>query len=502
MKFRRFVVVSLISLVLLGSLDSYGGVVARAAAPLPRWEPAACMFPLPDGQREGRTVECGYVVVPEVHGKPDGATMRLAVARFYSSTTATAPDPTLYLAGGPGQAGLRAGVLRTLVPIFTVGRQFVVFDQRGTGNSEPSLSCPEVTEQDRRDSGRLLSAQERAESGIAAVDACRDRLAQSTNLAAFSTTESAADVNDIRTALGYDRVNLLGVSYGTRLALTVQRDFPQIVRSVILDSVVPPTVDQYAQYTPSFDRALRLLFAQCAADALCKRQYPAFAADFSQVVQRLNRQPVTVSVTDRDTSAKRDAVITGDRLVSFIHDVLYIGGASGTIPALISQLKNGRTDQLALLLGVFSSQDVGVGMAYAVRCNEYVPFSSAESVTGATLGVLPEVVAARLPGELAIFRLCEKWHVRPVDPRDGQPVVSNLPALILASANDPTTPPAFGQAAAVTLSQSVYVETPGIGHIVLTNGGQCAAGIAQRFLDDPATKPDTSCVASLGIVFA
>lgn len=477
---------------------SIGGV---GAATMPHFEPSACAVELPTGQQAGKTVDCGFVVVPELHARPDGAALRLAVARFHATKPNPAPEPVIYLSGGPGGPGLTRGFLARYVPIFAADRDFIVFDQRGTGTSEPALDCPEATAQGRADDQRNIGTQEAIDNDLAAVAACRERLAGIVNLGAYSSVESAADVNDIRMAFGYDKINLLGISYGTRLALTVLRDFAPIVRSTIIDSVSPLQVDNYAQYTVSFDRAVRLLFADCAAAQACNRQYPNLHDDFSRVVAQLNAQPVTVAITDPKTHARYDLVITGTRLVGLMHNMLYIKTGIGRIPAMLAQLRNGKKELLQSTLTALYFTETSEGMAIAVRCTEYAPFSNRENVTNAARDVLPEVAAEHLPGEMAFFSICEKWPTRLVDPRDHQPVASDVPTLVLESANDPTTPPAFGQLAAQTLSRSFYIETPGIGHSVLSNGADCGTKMATDFLANPDMRPDSGCTASLGVTY-
>ena len=157
-------------------------------------------------------------------------------------------------------------MIRALQPLLA-DRDLVVFDQRGTGSTEPSLDCPEITQLNYDYLTRQFSVNERVAQDAASATRCHDRLVKAGIDPSLATSaESAADVNDLRLALGYDQWNLYGVSYGTKLALTVMRDFPQGVRSVILDSVYPLQVNLYTAPPEDFDRALKVLFESCAAD--------------------------------------------------------------------------------------------------------------------------------------------------------------------------------------------------------------------------------------------
>lgn len=226
--------VAMVVLVVLAG--GYG--IFRSVSPLPRQASSAfqqvhCPFTLGQGLADGKDVRCGFLVVPEDHSQPKGHTIRLAVAIFKTPSSHPAPDPVLVLGGGPGNA-----VLENTGPMYNAAnlayllqdRDLILLDQRGTGYSQPSLRC--LDNEDFR--------------------ACHDRLLKSgINLNAFTTLEDAADVHDLIRALSYQQVNLDGVSYGTRLALTVMRLFPADLRSVVLDSVVPPQINLFTSVLPA-----------------------------------------------------------------------------------------------------------------------------------------------------------------------------------------------------------------------------------------------------------
>ena len=259
---------------------------------VPRFEPADCWFDEPQGQ----TVECGYLIVPEDRANPSNdKTIQLAVARFKSDSSNPQPDPIVYLEGGPG-----GSPLRSYMPVFNVyfapfleKRDLILLDQRGTGYSQPALDCREYYDWALSVLDQDLSVEESEQQGNAASLACRERLVGSgVNLAAFNSAENAADVNDLRVALGYEQLNLYGISYGTRLALTVLRDFPQGLRSVVIDSVVPLQSNLYTEIPGNGARAFELLFEACATDAACSAAYPDLRGVFFDLVDQLNDKPV------------------------------------------------------------------------------------------------------------------------------------------------------------------------------------------------------------------
>lgn len=470
---------------------------------IPRFEPAKCGFTLEKDQKEGTGVNCGYVVVPEHHGNPTGPTIRLAVARF-RSTSQAAVEPIVYLEGGPGAGSLDSSA-GTFAARFTAGNDFILFDQRGIGQSQPALTCPEVTKETEHSAITRESAAEDQGHFAAALIRCHDRLAGKYDLTAYTTAESAADVSDIRLALGYAKVKLLGGSYGSRLALTVMRDYPQIVVSSVIDAVAPPQRDIYGESAVNFDRALDLFFASCVADSACNAAFPTLRADFSSTVAKLNAEPLNVSTSSsvREGRGSPPIVLTGDRLVQLTLRYLYSAERIRYLPMVIEQLKDGNTALLRALFRSASddSSSFSEGMAWSVWCGDYLPFSNQDKILAATRNVLPEIQSVYLTSEQSAYAICAQWGSAPPNPIENQAVTSDVPTLVLASANDPVTPPAYARAAVQTLSHGIYVEGPGIGHSLLGNGGACASKIVRDFFADPGGKPDTACIDAQRVRF-
>lgn len=246
-----------------------------------------------------RNIECGDLWVKETRQVEDSPWIRLHVAILRSGAEEPAPDPLIYLSGGPGSFALEwlyydAGTYHDILE----KRDVIVFDQRGNGYSEPSLDCPEVSEAFQQTLKQDLGDGAWVQSKIAANLACHERLIrEGIDLTAYNSAASAADVNDLRVALGYEQINLLGLSYGTRLALTVMRDFPEIVRSSVLDSPVPIQMDLLTAQGPHFNAALEYLFERCAMMEDCQKAFPELQGDLDTLIQRLDDEPVVVRVT-------------------------------------------------------------------------------------------------------------------------------------------------------------------------------------------------------------
>ncbi|MEZ4660778.1 MAG: alpha/beta fold hydrolase [Caldilineaceae bacterium] len=323
-------------------------------------------------------ITCGYLTVPEDRTKTDGLTLDIAVAVIDSYSYTPRPDPVLYLEGGPGGSAL-LGIEDWLASPLRNERQIILFDQRGTGYSWPSLACPEVDTAEADTTGEGVPQ-------IEAVEACRDRLRQfGVDLSMYNSAASAADVNDLRQALGIDEWNLFGISYGTRLALTVMRDFPEGVRSVVLDSVYPPDVDAYTVAPQTQADAILGLLDECAADADCSAAYPDLEQDLYSLIDDLNAEPLE---TESD-------FLTGDALVGELVTHLYDSTKIVQLPAP-AEAAAGNFDWW-LDLGapdadgasrlapnsVRMRQDEEApedaqGMFYSVECNEETPFGNLE----------------------------------------------------------------------------------------------------------------------------
>ena len=264
------------------------------------FESAACEMPLPEGQ-DPANVTCGWLTVPENRSHPEGRTIKLAVVTLAATGTNPEPDPLVILSGGPGQ-----WAIDSVLPMFSGDfaapiqsqRDIVIFDQRGSGRSQPALNCPEVSSY--RDAlGVLTTTEQDAEIDAQIFRDCRDRLVREGNdLSGYSSAATAQDIDDLMTALGYDRFNLYGLSYGTRVALTALRDLPAArIRSVVLDSVVPlqaSGVRTGSAVERSFDR----LLADCAADPACDRAYPNLRQTTFDLIDQFNREPL-IAHTDR-----------------------------------------------------------------------------------------------------------------------------------------------------------------------------------------------------------
>jgi pimeloyl-ACP methyl ester carboxylesterase len=322
---KRAVIAGIV--ILSAMCAALGSVKAQdSITPTVEWD--TCPFPVPPGEVEGMTIECGYLIVPQDRANPGEITIELAFAILRSAHAL--PDPLLYLEGGPGGSAL-AGLEDWVDSPYRDQRDIVLLDQRGTGFSWPRLTCDNTSSD--------------SDDEIEALKMCRARLEQDygVDLSDYNSADSAADVADLRVALGYEAWNLYGISYGTRLALTVMRDHPQGLRSVVLDSVYPPVVDAYEEDILRTHRVFQVLFAGCAADAACDSAYPDLENRFYRLVDQWNAQPVYIEDLEAD--------VNGDDVVMFVFDMLYDTAAIPYLPMAIDGLDRGAYDTFVALYG-------------------------------------------------------------------------------------------------------------------------------------------------------
>ncbi|HVU12270.1 MAG TPA: alpha/beta fold hydrolase [Phototrophicaceae bacterium] len=457
-------------------------VLARQSS---NFQSAKCPFDLPDGETEGQTITCGYLTEPEDHYDPSGKQIQLAVAILHSTGDNPAPDPIIYLSGGPGDSAL-SEINDWVDYAFRADHDVILFDQRGTGYSKPALKCDSSDADD-------------------AAQQCYDKLAKTAHLTDYTTIQSADDVADIAQELGYDQYNLYSISYGTRLALSVMRNYPDNIRSVVLDSVYPPQIRDWEQEGTQEVDAFDKLFAGCAADSACDTAYPDLKKVFYQTVADLNDNPASYTNSDGE-----QATLSGDDLVQQIFTALYATWNIPYVPQVIYAASQGDYQPLDglktgdILDNGSSSHVIGKqnndddptaadGDFNSITCSDEVPFDDFDKAMADAQAAPPELRDSLVASVQSMWDTCKIWRMTPEAQVESTAVTSDLPTLVLAGEYDPATPVAWSKAAADALPNSFFFEFPGLGHGTI-DGGDCPMGIIQAFLADPTTQPDSSCI--------
>ena len=466
----------------------------------PRLEGGRCPFDLITDV----DFDCGYMVVPEDRQNINNRReVRIPYARFTSTNTDAPSDPIIYLDGGPGGSTLDT-LQFSFGPVWSKlveNRDLIMFDQRGVGLAEPSLDCPEERRWLFSVLDQQLTREEERAAELDVIGQCRTRLVDDgVDLSQYNSVENAADVDDLRIALGYDKVNLLGISYGTRLAVTVMRDFPQGIRSVILDSTYTPDVSLTVEAPANFDRALHELWTGCQEDADCDARYPNLEDRVYALYDRYEESPVEAPVRNFLGGGSWDVLFDGDWLLGTIFQGLYSEQVIPVLPQLVEELEAGDTSTLTLLTSntLANADFISLGMMLSVQCNEEISFTTQADIDAGLQGldeIAPIFDGASNVGDF-MLAACDVWQAGTAASNANEPVVSDLPTLVLAGEYDPITPPAWGASASAYLSNSTYIEFPGLGHGTSISGG-CPLDITFAFIDDPTGTIDTSCVDSM-----
>ncbi|MGW8251738.1 MAG: alpha/beta fold hydrolase, partial [Anaerolineales bacterium] len=457
---------------------SYPAILPDPGAP-GTLQPSACRFALPEDLIQGEGVDCYYLTVEEQRegGVPDtsGRVIRLAVAVFHPPGGASQPDPVIYLSGGPGVSILemvRWQYEDMSEPVFAGGRDLILLDQRGVGLSIPALDCPRYDELvldflDRRVSEQPVDDQQMSRLLLESLGECRDDLSNKSDLTAYNSAASAADVEDLRKAMGYQQINLWGGSYGTRLALEVMRRYPLSLRSVVLDAVYPPDADLYLEAPANFSRALERLFEACAENAVCSASYPDLRQVYFDTVINLTASPVLREIQNPMTGEKYEAWLDGSTFLGLTFQLLYDSRLRYLLPQQIYAASQGDYHDFDLMRGVLIALlDYSYrGMMFSVQCHEELAFSSMEQFRSlnSEFPELAQMYNNVVLGELA-YRVCQECGAGVAEADANQPVRSRIPTLLMGGEFDPITPPEWGKHAAETLENGYFFEYPGIGH--------------------------------------
>lgn len=447
-----------------------------------------CPFVLPYGEELGKTIHCGSLTVPANRADHQSPQLKLAFAVLSANKKFTSSDPIIYLHGGPGGAALNH-IDQWAKSLLRQKHDLILFDQRGTGYSSPILDCKEFND-------KAYHNATVKEIG----SACLKRLkAQGISPENYNSRESASDVDDLRKALNLKKVNLYGISYGTRLALTVMRDHPKGIRSVVLDSAYPPNVARLTTHPSIMQHAFNRLFAECRADQACHRAYPNLEAHFYAMLENLNKKPYILK--KELYGLTEDQEITALDYADSLFRTMYYSYLIRDLPEMISIATKADFDISYAWLQKYISPNLTEGVFYSIECYEDASFKTEKMIIKLSQGVHPSLRQAAIQDATNRLELCQLWSPEPADIIENEAVVSDIPTLVLAGSLDPVTPPAWGKLAAKSLSKSQFVLFPGLAHGLLDKD-DCPDQIIANFLDHPERRLNTSCTSKMKAVFS
>jgi pimeloyl-ACP methyl ester carboxylesterase len=427
--------------------------------------------------------QCGTLEVPENRDKPDGRRISLAIAVLPANTLHPRADPLFILAGGPGQAASFLGPFAAALTGVRKDRDIVLVDQRGTGRSSPLVCAAFKPDRDLR---TVLDF----DPGPRAAACVGELTAQGIDAAQYTTAAWVADLDAVRAALGYARINLWGGSYGTRVAQEYLRRHRDRVRSVVLDGVASPAMRTTLDVWPSREIALSAVFDACARSPSCAAAHPGIDARLDAIRDWLGPQGRDVALTDPRTGEALTLRLTFDHVLGALQPFTYAPELAAILPEVIGRAAAGDFGPLfagAMLVTADLDEQSNTALHYSVTCAEDVPRVSPADAASTLAGLRTKTLAKRA------LAVCADWP-KGASPADATtPVKSDVPVLILSGGLDPVTPPANGAEVAKTLPASRHVVARGYGHIVSPHA--CGPRLIAAFIDDPtfATLP-TSCV--------
>jgi pimeloyl-ACP methyl ester carboxylesterase len=430
----------------------------------------------------GINARCGTFYRPLDPANPDGDQIALSVAVVPALDLDPEPDPLVPFAGGPGGGSIQfyAGWFTAFEPIRRE-RDILLIDQRGTGDSA-RMDCPVDDD--------IVEGQFSDEQTREFTQACLDQLPYDPRF--FTTSVAVTDLEALRQELGYPALNLLGTSYGTRVAQHFARRYPDSTRTIILDGVVPPQLPLGPDIALEAQRAVDDIFSRCAEDAACSEAFPEIDLDFASLRARLDEGPVRVDLADPVSGEPITIDFGHNQLASAIRLLAYQPQTIAIMPLTIHEAANGNFGPLAaqFQLTVSSLSDaLALGMHNTVMCTEDLPFIDRNSID---VGALEETYIGPLQFE-ALDTICTVWPPGPIDADFNEPLATDIPVLLLSGTADPITPPRYAELAMVELTNSTHVVNIDQGHGQLAAG--CMPGVVADFVAaaDPAAV-DASCM--------
>ncbi|HVG29486.1 MAG TPA: alpha/beta fold hydrolase [Pyrinomonadaceae bacterium] len=424
---------------------------------------------------------CGKYEVFEDRAAKAGRKISLNIVMLPALAEKPAPDPIFYFAGGPGAAAsMYAGA-----PFMTRLRQHrdvVMVDQRGTGESSP-LRCDFYGDASNMNSyfGETFRSER--------VSACRAELEKVADLKLYTTHIAMADLDEVREAMGYDKINVNGGSYGSTAALAYLRLYPQRVRAAAVSGVAPVDYKMALPFAKGVEHALDRLFSDCAADAGCGKAFPNLRQEFSEVVARLAKAPATFEATNPFNQQKQRITMTREGFMEHIRAALYLPDVMNYLPLLIHDLAGGDYSRFASIsYQVFRQLDeqIARGMHLSVVCSESIPFITEEEIKRETAGTFYGEARIR-----AYQRACGLWQKGDVPASFRDTKKLDVPVLMISGDFDPVTPPFVGASALAQYTQGKQV----LVHNGTHSSYECTERLMAEFFDRGTWQGlDTACV--------
>ena len=433
---------------------------------------------------------CAELPVPE--NRTDSASRKIDLKLAIVKSDSAVPDKDLvvYLAGGPGQSAIQS--YPELAPGFAPllkHHDLLLLDQRGTGESHP-LKCPDIE--------KLLKKQEDIEPSIAQrvdwIGKCAREVEKTSDPRYYTTTEAVADLEAVRQALGAPKLDLVGVSYGTRVAQHYAGAHPDAVRSIVLNGVVPNQLVLGATFAEALQHSLKLQATACNATPACRKAFGDWYATLHQLYARLKAgPPPQVTFADPSSYEPVTRTLTADTLAGVVRLFSYSEVTAALLPLAVNEAAHGNyaplMGQSKLLTGDLSESIEG-GMQMSVICTE----------DASLLKPRPQDADLLLGNQLidAFIAECRAWPHNPMPKDFRAPFRSSIPILLVSGERDPVTPPSYAGEVLRGLSDGRSLVAKGLGHAEPMIAG-CMPDLLDRFVDKLQPKQlDARCLDRIG----
>lgn len=436
---------------------------------------------------ETSEIQAGAILVPEDHDSPDGKKIQITYVISEAQNDSIAKHPIIYFSGGPGGNSIvKEGLEGIKNHPLNQDHDIIFFDQRGTGFSSalPDMSFEsfDILAMDLDEEEELAVSSDLIKTYKLK---CQDA---GINLKYYNTHQNARDVGMLFRHLGYEKYNLLGGSYGTRLGRVVQDLFPETIHSVIHNSPAPLSGDFLLGRLNSYSVALDRIFQHCESNDSCNAKYPNLKAEYFESIASLKNN--SLRVTMGDTS---EFVINAQDGLYLLRRLLYQTKAREDAPKLIRALNERQGDILNEIIEIEYSMTGGLNLSMLMAVEKYEQFNpeNTDEVIDSTYDQY-ELIPTRLGFFDAFYRAGMSWHDAnlPVEQRVFQD--SAVPTIIFVNQYDPVTPPAYGHLFMENLSNGQLFVLDEGGH----GGGnaECRIKVMLEFMDNPARELDTSCL--------
>lgn len=441
-------------------------------------------------QRITGPAKCGTFEVYENRATKKGRKISLNILLLPATGAKREPDPLVYFAGGPGSAATEDAI--GFAPEFAnirEHRDLLFVDQRGTGRSHP-LNCPFFNPDDLQSYlGYFFPLED--------VRKCRPQLEAKADLKLYTTDIAIDDMDEVRAALGYEKLNLFGGSYGTRAALTYLKRYPQHVRTATLQGVAPANEYMPGEFPLHNERALNGVIAECAADEACNKAFPNLKEETKALLAQLIKGPVEVEVEKPQSKERVKVKLSRDLMAEAIRYMMYSPVPASRVPVMIHLAAQGNFVPLTQTALEYRKYLVGSdsnGMYLSVTCAEDLPWIKPGE--GERMGANTFLGDYRLRQQR---EACALWPRGDVKRDYADPVRADAPVLILTGEWDPVTPPSNGDAVAKGLKNSLHIVVPHGAHGL---GGleniDCIRRLTAEFVERGTTKDlDTACVKTI-----